>query len=135
MAKSAPRFTHLALPVSDLERSTEFYQRLTSMEVTNGVKDQVGSRMAGLTDSDGSFVLVLIETSSVQPLSGIAHMGVSCDSTEEVTRLAEEAKGVGHQVIGPAERPAPLGYSAFVTDPDGHQVEIYHGQHAGIMGV
>ncbi len=135
MPNGSARITHLALPVRDLEQSTAFYQRWASLEPTGEIREQLGRRMAALTDSGQSFSLVLIEAPEVVPLASVAHVGVNVNSNEEVTRVAEDAMREGCLGMGASLGPDPLGFSAFLRDPDGHQLEIYHGEHAGVAGV
>ncbi|MCA1845406.1 MAG: VOC family protein, partial [Actinobacteria bacterium] len=83
-----------------------------------------------LSDGTRPFVLVLIETGKPfeHRLAGHAHLGVACDSREEVDRLAGRAGEAGCLLSGPSDSGPPLGYWAFLSDPDGHQLELSYGQ-------
>ena len=127
-------FTHVALPVSDLSRSIAFYERYASMKVVHDrVDPATGSRVAWLGDGTRPFVIVLIETGSVEhPLVPIAHLGVGCASREEVDRLAAQAHAEGRPVWGPTDSPPPVGYWALISDPDHHTLELSHGQEVAL---
>ena len=127
-------FTHVALPVSDLAASIAFYERYAAMKVVHDRVDPGnGGRVAWLGDGTRPFVLVLIETASVEhPLVPIAHLGVGCASRDEVDRLAAEAQAEGRPVWGPTDSPAPVGYWVLISDPDHHTLELSHGQEVGL---
>jgi catechol 2,3-dioxygenase-like lactoylglutathione lyase family enzyme len=124
--------THIALTVSDLDASLAFYARYASMQVVHERKDDT-TRVAWISDLTRPFVLVLIEVARVDfRLAGFNHIGVGCTSREEVDRLSGEARDEGCLALGPIDSGYPVGYWAFVRDPDGHQVEISFGQEVGI---
>ncbi len=127
--------THVALPVSDLGESIEFYERYAAMKVVHDrVDPDSGGRVAWLSDGTRPFVIVLIETGTVEnPLVPIAHLGVGCESREEVDRLAARAHAEGRPVWGPTDSPPPVGYWALISDPDHHTLELSHGQEVGLV--
>lgn len=58
--------THIALPVSDIERSIEFYSAYARMEVIHRpISARTGLTVVWLSDKTRPFAIVLIETSSV----------------------------------------------------------------------
>ncbi len=120
--------THVALPVTDLERSIDFYGRFAGLAVVH--------RRGGvvwLSDRTRPFVIVLAEQSQVEhPLRPFAHLGVGCASREEVDRLAARAREEGRLVGGPEDSGPPVGYWAFLRDPDGHTLELSFGQEVGL---
>jgi len=116
--------THVALPVTGMERSLAFYRRYARMEV---VHRRAGA--AWISDRTRPFVLVLIEKERVErPLSPVAHLGVACESRQEVDRLAAAAREEGRLLLGPEDSGPPVGYWVFVSDPDGHTLELAYGQ-------
>jgi catechol 2,3-dioxygenase-like lactoylglutathione lyase family enzyme len=132
---SAPRTdvgaTHIALTVSDLDASIAFYARYAAMKVVHQRKDT--TRVAWISDLTRPFVLVLIETPRVEfRLAGFNHIGVGCASRDEVDRLCADAREAGCLALGPIDSGYPIGYWAFLRDPDGHQLEISFGQEVGI---
>lgn len=126
--------THIALPVSDVEKSIEFYFIYAGMQVVHRRIDQeAGVAVVWLTDATRPFVIVLIQTASVQPiLSPLAHLGVGCKSREEMDRLCEQARQEGILVDSPKDSGYPIGYWAFLRDPDGHTLELSYGQEIGL---
>ena len=126
--------THVALPVTDLEASLAFYGRYARMRVVHRRKDAVtGSEVAWISDGTRAFVIVLITADRVdQPLAPLSHLGVGCESRSEVDRLCAEAREEGVLRLGPLDAGYPVGYWAFLSDPDGHTLEIAYGQEVGL---
>jgi catechol 2,3-dioxygenase-like lactoylglutathione lyase family enzyme len=86
-----------------------------------------------LSDRTRPFVIVLMETPRVErPLAPAAHLGVACESREEVDRLCAAARAEDRLVDGPTDYGPPVGYWAFLRDPDGHTLEVSHGQDVGL---
>lgn len=125
--------THIALPVSDVERSIEFYSTYAAMQVVHRRIDaEAGVAVVWLTDSTRPFVIVLIQTDSVHPvLSPFAHLGVGCKSREYMDSLCEKARQEGVLLESPKDSGYPIGYWAFLRDPDGHTLELSYGQEIG----
>jgi len=116
--------THVALPVRSLDASISFYERFASMHV---VHRRPG--VAWISDRTRPFAIVLIETSSeVAPLLPFAHLGVGVASPNEVDRLCAMARAEGRLVKEPEDSGPPVGYWAFLRDPDGHTLELAYGQ-------
>lgn len=126
--------THVGLPVTDLDRSIDFYERYASMKVVHRRADPPSRRgVAWLSDLTRPFVIVLITADEVNGgLTGWSHLGVGVSSREEVDRLVEMALAEGRTVLGPEDSGYPVGYWAFVTDPDGHNLELSFGQEVGL---
>lgn len=126
--------THIALPVSNLDKSLEFYSKYANMKVVHSRKSEnSGTRVAWISDQTRPFVIVLIEMEKVEyPLRPAAHLGVGCASREEVDRLVIEARGEGRRVFGPTDSPYPVGYWALIFDPDDHTLELSHGQEVAL---
>ncbi len=126
--------THIALAVTDARASIEFYSRYAKMEVVHERRDsESGKRIVWLSDRTRPFVLVFLESDSAEPvLRPFAHLGVGCESKEEVDRLCELAREEGALVSGPEDSGYPVGYWAFLRDPDGHSLELAFGQEVGL---
>ena len=91
-------FTHIALPVTDLDATIAFYFRCAQMKVVHRrTQQQIPEReIAWLSDLTRPFVLVLAESPDVEhPLGPFAHLGVACASRDEVDRLCELARVEG----------------------------------------
>jgi catechol 2,3-dioxygenase-like lactoylglutathione lyase family enzyme len=124
-------FTHVSLPVTDLDRSVDFYCRFAGMTVIDRLRDPVtGNEAARLSDGTRPFALALIKTGRPVdvPVTFPAHLGVGCPSKDDVNRLAGEAKVDGSLFKEPVDAGFPLGYWALLTDPDGHHLELSYGQ-------
>src|SRR5262249_14874413 len=127
-------FTHIALPATDIERSVTFYESYAGMEIVHRRTDEhTGSDVVWISDLTRPFVIVLIKCEGVtHPLLPMAHLGVGCESREEVDRLCNAARLEGALVDGPTDSGPPVGYWALIRDPDGHTLEISFGQEVGL---
>lgn len=124
--------THLALVVADADRSIDFYARYARMKVVHDRQEHGGSRVVWLSDLTRPFVLVLIQGNVEARLGGFCHLGVGCESREEVDRLSAAGRQDGCLAHGPIDAGYPVGYYAFLRDPDGHNLEISFGQEVGL---
>jgi catechol 2,3-dioxygenase-like lactoylglutathione lyase family enzyme len=116
--------THVALPASDLDRSVEFYASYANMSVVHRRENVVW-----LSDGTRPFAIVLARAETVErPLGPFAHLGVACGSPEEVDRLCARAREDGRLDREPHNSGPPVGYWAFIRDPDGHILELSYGQ-------
>ncbi|TML14346.1 MAG: VOC family protein [Actinobacteria bacterium] len=130
MGTATRSWTHVALPVSDLETSIAFYERWANMSVLERVEEP-GAKAVRLSDGSRPFVLVLIEGAggAGHPLDGFGHLGIEFDRRDEVARVSAQAHEAGCLRHGPTDSGHPRGYWAVLIDPDGHQLELSHGQH------
>lgn len=126
--------THVALQASDIDRSIAFYARYAAMQVVHSRTDAASSRrVVWLSDKTRPFVIVLGEADAVTTvLRPFAHLGIGCRSREEVDRLCAEARSEGVLISGPTDAGYPVGYWAFLRDPDGHTLELSYGQEVGL---
>ncbi|MEW5861956.1 MAG: VOC family protein [Cyanobacteriota bacterium] len=122
--------THIALTVSDVDASIRFYEKYAKMQVVHHRLDQrIQIDVAWLNDSIHPFVIVLLKMPKVDsPLLPESHLGVACESREEVDRLCKQAQSEGILLHGPIDSEPPVGYWAYIRDPDGHTLEISYGQ-------
>jgi catechol 2,3-dioxygenase-like lactoylglutathione lyase family enzyme len=125
--------THIALVITDVERSIAFYERYAGMRVVHRREDPDGSTVIWLSDLTRPFVLVLARGPRPGAALGpFAHLGVGCASREELTRRAEQARAEGCLRAGPTDSGYPVGYWAFLSDPDGHTLELSFGQEVAL---
>jgi catechol 2,3-dioxygenase-like lactoylglutathione lyase family enzyme len=124
--------THLALVVTDVTRSISFYERYARMQVVHDRHEHGGRRVVWLSDLTRPFVVVLIEGHVDARLGGFCHLGVGCKTRDEVDRLCAAGRPEGCLAQGPIESGSPVGYWAFLRDPDGHNLEISFGQEVGL---
>jgi catechol 2,3-dioxygenase-like lactoylglutathione lyase family enzyme len=127
-------FTHVALPVGDIEASLDFYRRYADMDVVHHRRDEAtGEQVVWVSDRTRPFVIVLIQQERPSGvLTGFSHLGIGCDSREEIDRRTRRARDEGRSVLGPFDSGPPVGYWAFISDPDGNNLELSHGQEVGI---
>lgn len=135
--------THVALLVSDIEASLAFYAKYADMQVVHERTDEkTGARVAWISDGTRPFVIVLVQAPPSIPTRlvklmgrvtpGVQHLGVGCASRDEVDRRCAEARREGRLRSGPTDSPYPVGYWAFIADPDGHNLEVSFGQEVGL---
>jgi lactoylglutathione lyase len=135
-------FTHVALTCNDLASSIAFYGRYAEMRVVHERHDPGGNAVAWLSDGTRPFVIVLIESPGWMPrwLLALArrvgflvgHLGVGVRSRAAVDAAAAQARGDGCLQAAPRDFGPPVGYFALLTDPDGHTLELAHGQEVGL---
>jgi len=125
----------VALPVRDLDASLAFYSSYAGMQVVHRRTDpESGTSVAWISDLTRPFVLVLIEVANVDSsLGGVfCHIGLGVDERADVDRLVAAALAEGRTVVGPIDSGPPVGYWAYIVDPDGHNLEISFGQEVGL---
>lgn len=121
-------FTHIALPATDLDATIAFYREFAGFKCVSD-RTSSGVRVIWLSDGTRPFVIVFVQTEKVdRPLGPFAHLGVAIKSREEVDRLASLARERGVPCEGPEDHGPPIGYWAFLKDPDGHTLELAYGQ-------
>ncbi len=120
--------THVALPCTDMERTITFYRDYGDMEIVHD-RDSGGARVVWLSDKTRPFVIVFLETQDIpHPLGPFSHLGVGLASREEVDARIARARAAGVEIDGPHDTGPPVGYWAFLRDPDGHTLELAYGQ-------
>jgi catechol 2,3-dioxygenase-like lactoylglutathione lyase family enzyme len=117
---------HVGFPVSDLDRSTAFYDAALAplgLAAVMRVQDHVGY--------GGDRPFFWIGGGDRPPLRGGLHVAFQAAGREEVDAFHAAALGAGGTDNGaPGLRPIyhPGYYGAYVLDPDGHNVEaVWHG--------
>jgi catechol 2,3-dioxygenase-like lactoylglutathione lyase family enzyme len=122
--------THIALEVSNVDASIAFYQKYAGMKVVHRrTHAETHSDVAWISDLTRPFVIVLIKVANLHSkLSPDCHLGVACDSRQTIDQLCSEAQSDGILLKGPHDSGPPVGYWAYLKDPDGHTLEISHGQ-------
>ncbi len=132
---TAPRWTHIALPSVDIDRSIDWYTEFTPLVVLERFEDPMG-KSAWLSHDgqvDPPFVLVLVmfykDQGREQPqLAPFAHIGIEVPTAEALDEIAGRARAAGCLAMEPQHIPAPVGYVCMLADPDGNRIEISHDQ-------
>lgn len=135
----APELTHLALWVSDIDKSLDFYDRYAGMTVQTQREEKTGSRVAWITDGHKRLILVLfcprrmplrkrLLIALMRRIRPPAHIGVECSSRNEVSRLSDLAGEEGVLRVPASDRGGSIGFAAIISDPDGNDLEISFGQ-------
>ena len=124
--------SHVALSVKDVDRSIDFYADFAGFDVVHR-RGSAGRRVVWLSDLKRPFALVLLESSVAGArLDGAAHLGIGCVSRQEVDRLCARARTQGCLALEPKDAGRPVGYWALLRDPDGHNLELSHGQEVAV---
>jgi glyoxylase I family protein len=129
--------SHVALTVSDLERSTEFYNKVLefigfkSVEVAEATQYSMKTRLRAwvgpgysisIRPSKGDFARRLHDRNA----PGFNHLAFTAENRSDVERLYEFLKQMGASILeAPAVYPYAPGYFAvYFTDPDGLKFEF-----------
>ncbi|MDJ0869589.1 MAG: VOC family protein [Myxococcota bacterium] len=126
--------SHIALVATDVDASVAFYERYAGLQVVHRRVDE-GATVVWLSDLTRPFVVVLIAVPEVDAdarLGGFCHVGVGCASREDLDARCERARAEGCLSMGPIDSGPPVGYWAFLRDPDGHHLELSYGQEVGL---
>lgn len=124
-----PRWTHITINCTNLERSIDFYTKLCGLTIVRDRRVE-GRHNVWLgpptkENEDPLFALVIVED---EVRFHLDHFGFQCDSREEVDRIAELARDQNILVQPPMDLGGVVGYFTSVRDPDGHIVEFTFGQ-------
>jgi predicted lactoylglutathione lyase len=129
MARNSSRMLFVNLPVTDLDRSVDFFTKL-GFSFDPRFTDETATQMIV---SDHAFVMLLVENrfkdfTKNELTDATTHteviMALSAESREAVDELADKALEVGGS---PANEPLEMGdfmYSRSFQDPDGHLWEV-----------
>lgn len=105
---------HLLLETQDLDRSLAFYVDVLGFVVRK--QEQFRDRGRLIVTQQG---LGLTEGGTGAG-GTLEHL---CFSARDIDGLAERARGAGHRIVrGPG--PGPYGYTVYIADPDGNEIEL-----------
>jgi len=124
-----PRWTHITINVSDIDRSVDFYTSTCGLSVARDRRKEgrhnvwLGPSLAA--GEDPAFVLVMVQD---EVKSRLDHFGFQCDSRAEVDQIAELARSQDFLIDAPTDVGGVVGYFTTIRDPDGHLIEFTFGQ-------
>lgn len=132
---SSPRWTHIALPSGDLDRSISWYQEFTPLVLLDRREDADGQSawLAHEGQVDNPFILVLVmfwrDKGKPAPIMApFAHIGIEVPERQDVIDVADRARAAGCLAWEPTDMPDPIGFICALSDPDGNVIEISHNQ-------
>jgi lactoylglutathione lyase len=132
---TSARWTHVALPSGDLDKSIDFYTSITPLVIVERFKDADGESVWLSNDQqvETPFVLVLVSFNKDKGgqlglLTPFAHLGIEVPNRSDVDEIADRARELGCLHWEPRQMPDPVGYICALKDPDGNVVEISHDQ-------
>lgn len=120
---------HVGVNVTDLARSTAFYQQVFGFEVIAG--DQTGDRPYVFLGIDGELVVTLWQQSAGEfptDRPGLHHLAFLVDDIDTVRAAEERVRAAGARLFHDGVVPHAEGASSggiFFADPDGIRLEIY----------
>lgn len=133
------KISFITLAVADLERSLAFYRDAFGWSTDGIFGQQFHDEITGADGTivmfplDGGLTLALYERTNLAkdaavppgpPNSTEFSLGIPAGSRDEVDELLRRAEAAGATPTAPPHM-RPFGvYSGYVTDPDGHLIEI-----------
>ncbi|WP_018638401.1 VOC family protein [Parafrankia elaeagni] len=129
MGNPGPQTGHVGLNVTDLTRSTAFYQRVLGLEELGGQTN--GDRKFAFLGRDGTLLLTLWQQSEgafPTGLPGLHHLSFQVADLEAVRHAEVVLREIGVEplydgVVAHGEGASSGG--VFFTDPDGIRLEIF----------
>jgi predicted lactoylglutathione lyase len=120
----------VTLGVTDLERSTRFYEALGWPLSSSSVPGTVSFfRTAGailaLWGPDELAEDAGLPPSPAEGFRGVS-VAINCESREQVDEVLAAAEAAGATITKPAHAADWGGYTSYFTDPDGHAWEVAH---------
>ena len=130
-----PNLTHVALHVSDIQKSIDFYRSYCELHLTHDRSDVHGGRVVWMGEDgrEEEFIFVMISGGPKRALleADFAHLGFALESRDAVDRIAARGRADGCLAWEPRQDPYPVGYYCGLRDPDGQVVEFSYGQPLG----
>lgn len=116
LAPKALQLHHLLLKTADLGRAERFYVDVIGLDVRDRQEFRAGGQLIVTSQGIG-----LLGAGGGAPGSVLEHL---CLRARNIDAIAARALAGGHRVIsGPG--PGPYGYTVYIEDPDGNQVELF----------
>jgi len=135
MHPSEPRWTHIALRVTDMDATVAWFTEFTPLALIDRREDDLGCGawlgMEGQTNNP--FILVLAQFfegsdpfagAPLATLAPFAHLGMELPNKQDVDDIAAKASAAECLAMPPTMMPEPIGYICMLRDPDGNMVEF-----------
>lgn len=111
---------HLALYVSDVDRSVEFYCSLFGMQV-EWRPDPDNAYLTGGTDN------LALHSGTVAAKTNLDHLGFVVPTMQAVDDWETRVRDLGYEPFAPAKTHRDGARSFYLADPDGHVIQLlYH---------
>ena len=124
-----PRWTHITINVSDIDRSVDFYTGVCGLSIVRDRRKEgrhnVWLGPPTVAGEYPAFVLVMVQD---EVKARLDHFGFQCDSRQEVDEIAALAQAQSFLVDLPTDVGGVVGYFTTLRDPDGHLIEFTFGQ-------
>lgn len=124
------RINHVAIWVSDIEKSKEFYEKyfggVSNEKYENKLK---GFSSYFLTFESGAKLEIMqktnmLKSSEISEKTGIAHIAFSVGSKDKVNKLTEIIRKDGYKIIGEPRFTGDGYYESVICDGNGILIEI-----------
>ena len=114
--------THLAIVISNAERTLKFYQSVFDMQVMYNENGFVQLTTPGCND-----ILVFEEKKDklIGQTGGIVHFGFRLKNPNDIDDIINKVKNAGGTIIDKGEF-VPGSPYVFFKDPDGYEVEVWY---------
>ncbi len=125
----SPRWTHITITVSDLDRAIKFYEHWCKLSLLRDRRAKGGSTVwLGYVPPSGEFPVFVLVLAQGVVTDRLNHFGFQCDTRAQVESIAAEAERLGLLAEPLTDLGGVVGYFAMIRDPDGHLIEFTHGQ-------
>jgi catechol 2,3-dioxygenase len=120
---------HVALYVSDMERSAQFYTQILGFEVTEAIAPGrlPGGAIFLRCNADHHGIALFQATADNPAGSGLHHIALEVPTLDELVRLREHLRVNQVPIDMDGRRGAGVQLVVEFRDPDGHRLEIYWG--------
>lgn len=120
---------HVALFVTDIERSTRFYVDVLGFQISDLYEDGMmpGGAAFIRLNTDHHGIALFKATQDRDPGAGLHHMAFEVGSLDEVFRARDHLRAHNVPIHFEGRRRAGVQIAVEFRDPDGHWLEIYWG--------